>query len=281
MAIISVTVRDKNGLTATATATADVTVPSAWPDATNTGVPAGTTLTNSGAITVSTPGTVIQNKNFTGTVTVSANNCTIKNCKISTTGFWGIRVLDGVGGTVIQDCEIDGKSNLDKAIRSGGASGNGTKILRCNIHHFTDGIDITGNDLLILDCWLHNPNFSGSGTPHYDVIVCDGSANNFVVRHNAADASGPSTRANSCISFNDYWGAIDKAWADNNLCIGPANVMMEFYGANHGNACTNGKSTNNRFRPGSGNLSITRITQATNLTWTGNVDDVTGAPINV
>ena len=47
----------------------------------NVGVPAGTTLTPSGSITVSTPGNVISGLNVTGEIDVNANNVTIRNTR--------------------------------------------------------------------------------------------------------------------------------------------------------------------------------------------------------
>src|ERR1700754_4603683 len=56
-----------------------------YPDATNTGVPAGTSLTPSSSRTITTNGTVINGLEITGTVTVAADNVTIKNSKITAT----------------------------------------------------------------------------------------------------------------------------------------------------------------------------------------------------
>ena len=47
------------------------------------GVPSGTTLTPSGSITVTTAGAVIDGKDVTGDITVSANNVTIKNTRVT------------------------------------------------------------------------------------------------------------------------------------------------------------------------------------------------------
>lgn len=51
----------------------------------NVGVPAGTTLTNSGSIEVNTPGTVIDGLNVSGSITVNADNVTIRNTKVTAT----------------------------------------------------------------------------------------------------------------------------------------------------------------------------------------------------
>ena len=51
----------------------------------NVGVRAGTTLTPSGSITVTTPGAVIDGRDVSGSITVSANNVTIKNTRVTMT----------------------------------------------------------------------------------------------------------------------------------------------------------------------------------------------------
>jgi hypothetical protein len=85
-----------------------------FPDSTNTGVPAGTTLTASGSINVTTAGTVISGKNVTGTINVMANNVTIENTRVTqnttcgtqtTCGNYAIRIEEGVNGTTIRHVE--------------------------------------------------------------------------------------------------------------------------------------------------------------------------------
>ena len=63
------------------------------PDATTTGVPAGTTLTAyTGPMTITTNGTVIEGKIIDGaTLRVLGDNVTIKNCVIKNYGMVGHR----------------------------------------------------------------------------------------------------------------------------------------------------------------------------------------------
>jgi hypothetical protein len=85
-----------------------------FPDSTNSGVPAGTTLTASGSLNVTTAGTVISGRNVTGTINVLANNVTIENTRVTqnttcgtrtTCGNYAIRVAGGISGTVIRNVE--------------------------------------------------------------------------------------------------------------------------------------------------------------------------------
>jgi hypothetical protein len=85
-----------------------------FPDPTNTGVPAGTTLTPSGSLTITRPGTVVSGLAVTGTINVLAANVTIENTRITqnttcgtrtTCGNYAIRIDEGVNGTVIRHVE--------------------------------------------------------------------------------------------------------------------------------------------------------------------------------
>ncbi len=104
-----------------------------YPDPTNTGVPAGTALTASGSITVSTAGQVISGKDVTGQIYVNANNVTIENSRVTQTGNCGttntcgnyaIRVNSGVSGTVIRNVETrtEAGKTCEHDIRNQGGS---------------------------------------------------------------------------------------------------------------------------------------------------------------
>src|SRR4051794_7989522 len=59
----------------------------AYPNLENTGVPPGTGLKASGAITVSVPGTVIDSLDIKGMINITADNVTIRRSKITVGGF--------------------------------------------------------------------------------------------------------------------------------------------------------------------------------------------------
>ncbi|HEY0279735.1 MAG TPA: hypothetical protein VGC32_15850, partial [Solirubrobacterales bacterium] len=85
-----------------------------YPDPTNTGVPAGTTLSPSGSITVTQAGTVISGKEVTGTINVVAGNVTIENTKVNqnttcgprtTCGNFAIRIDEAASNVTIRNVE--------------------------------------------------------------------------------------------------------------------------------------------------------------------------------
>ena len=79
-----------------------------YPSPNTTGVPAGTQLTPSDGFTVSTDGTVVNALDVSGTIEVAANNVTIENSEVSTSGDFGIDIESGVTGTVIKNVTING-----------------------------------------------------------------------------------------------------------------------------------------------------------------------------
>jgi hypothetical protein len=87
-----------------------------FPDATNTGVPSGVTLTPSGSVKVTSPGTVISGLEVTGDIEVDADDVTIEDTKVildgpgcgsqTTCGNYDVLVEDGSEGTVIKNSEL-------------------------------------------------------------------------------------------------------------------------------------------------------------------------------
>ncbi len=93
-----------------------------YPDATNTGVPAGTTLTDSGSVTLGS-GQTLSGKNVTGTVSVTGPNVTIQNSKIHTnsggSGETAITLEDGATNFKLVNSEVDRQRLEDQRPRVG------------------------------------------------------------------------------------------------------------------------------------------------------------------
>lgn len=131
------------------------------PDASNTG-PSGVLTNTSGAVIVTVAGTVIENRNHTGTFDIRANNVTIRNCRINANG--GFRAIHdttapGQTGLLVEDCEIFGAT-------AAGVQASNITIRRCEIRDCEDGMK-AGNNMLVEDCYLHGfglgPNSHGDG----------------------------------------------------------------------------------------------------------------------
>lgn len=140
-------------------------LPGLKPDETNTGVPAGTTLTNyTGPTTITTAGTVIDGKIITAQLNVKANNVTIKNSKLGPGGYWTVLVGDGITGTKILNSELYAPNGAYTAIgiSDGIVCGN-------HIHGYENSITI-GANMIIQANYIHGMKGDGSTTPHYDGI---------------------------------------------------------------------------------------------------------------
>ena len=137
------------------TVASDVTFADA-PNAATTGAPADVTLTDSGSITVKVPGTVIDAMNVSGTISILADDVTIRNSRISANNSWyGVRVGSGISGLTIVDTEIFGA-------RSAAVSYGAYEAIRVNVHSSRDGL-LAGSNTIIRDSWIHDLQSRGVG----------------------------------------------------------------------------------------------------------------------
>ena len=185
-----------------------------WPDATNTGVPKGATLTNSGSITTSSSGQVIQNLNITGLIHVKHDNVIIRNVRINGPfGRWAAISSDNnAKGAVIEDCEVNGNRTLGSY-----GIGIGGTVRRCKVWGVENGLTPQSN-ALYEDNYVYSLNPSGND-PHTDAVPIQGGPSNVTLRHNTFDTSG-STGFNATVFLNGYFGPMDNILFDNNRFIG-------------------------------------------------------------
>jgi len=211
-----------------------------WPDATNTGVPAGTTLTKSGQLVINTAGAVISGLDISGGVIINAPNVTLENCKISSSGFYVVQI-NALGATV-QNCTIDGLGGGGEGI-----SGAGTFIAN-NITGCVDGINVCADNTVIENNYIHG--MSGPSSAHFDTIQADGNFSNILIQHNTLVNEQTQT---SVIMLDNYWGSISNVTINDNLLVGGGyttyiNEMAQ--GQPGGGTVTNVTYTNNHIGSG-------------------------------
>jgi len=149
----------------------------AFPDASCTGVPAGTKLTPSGRLTVTTPNTVLDALDITGDVLIQASGVKITRSRIHGNAFFGVRVVSG--DVTISDSELFGFSEAAMTYSNWTA-------IRVNIHDVgSDGVKF-GTNTLLADSWLHD--FAPTEGAHADGGQLQAGERNIVVRHNRIDA---------------------------------------------------------------------------------------------
>ncbi|MCA6120230.1 right-handed parallel beta-helix repeat-containing protein, partial [Bradyrhizobium sp. WSM 1738] len=124
------------------------------PDAATAGVQAGVTLTNyTGPMTITTAGAVIENKIINGTLTIAADNVTIKNCVIQNFDTWGI-LSDNADNTRVEYCDIDG-SGSTRTSGLGIGGGTNSAIIGCDIKGMVIGIQLFGR-AEVKDNYIHD-----------------------------------------------------------------------------------------------------------------------------
>ena len=184
------------------------------PDATNTGVPAGTSLTVvNGNLDVTQAGAVIDGKDIRGCVNVKAPGVTIRRSKITCTDFYVVASFADSysgGGLVIEDSELDCRNTNGTAMGSYGVTAR-----RLNIHNCENGFDID-NTMTVQDSYVHDL-YEGA-TGHADGIQLAGGAHITITHNTIFIPSGTSAIISNPTANSDVLVA-------NNLMAGGAYTL--------------------------------------------------------
>ncbi|PPQ36849.1 Right handed beta helix region [Rhodoblastus acidophilus] len=179
----------------------------AFPNASTTGVPAGLSLKPSGPLLIDEAGAMVEGLDIDGGVVIAAPNVTLNNCRVRSGGYQVILVK--APGATISHCDID---NLGAGGQ--GISGAG-RFIANNIHGCADGINVSGDNTLIRDNYIHD--MKGTADSHFDSIQVDGKLSNLRIEHNAVFNEIGQT---SALMLDNYWGPIDHARIERNLFVG-------------------------------------------------------------
>jgi hypothetical protein len=205
----------------TPTPTPPPPTPTGPPDASNTGVPSGTTLTPSGGLTIGTAGTVINAREITGQVVVNAPNVTIRNSRIRSNAMW---VIDNNStGLVVEDSEIinrpvSGQPNCHNGIGDANFTIRRSEITGCENASNMGGDNIVFEDNYVHDLDVDGPSYVWGNGPHTDGIQMSPGADNIVVRHNSIDP-GPAGGYTSAIIMGVN-GSQSNVWIEDNYLDG-------------------------------------------------------------
>ncbi len=256
-------------------------VPSAccFPDSTNTGVPAGTSLTASGSLSIQTDGTVISGLDVTGTVDIYANNVTIKSSRVavSSSGSYAVAIRPGMTGTVIQDSVIRGQDNSANSVEYAvfNISGNPVVLDRVDLYNCSECI--MGGGIQLTDSYLHD--MADPAGAHVEGTY--GLANS-VYTHNTIFNSYGQTAA--IYLDPNLGGTLDcQCTVTDNLLAGGGYTI--YGGSSTSMTATNVVIQNNRFSrlyyPMGGYWGIDAYFSASGAgnAWTGNIWDDTGLPV--
>ncbi|MFV0258282.1 MAG: right-handed parallel beta-helix repeat-containing protein [Acidimicrobiales bacterium] len=159
----------------------------ASPNASNTGVPEGTQLTrHEGNLVADVDGMVIDGLEVHGIVDIRADNVVIKTSRIvggDSPNFALVHNVNADPGnsfTVI-DSEIAANTESTKW---NGIYGSNFTATRVNVHHVTDPIRVSGDNVTVRDSWLHDTTYKAQdserrdgGPTHDDNIQIQGGGN--------------------------------------------------------------------------------------------------------
>lgn len=248
---------------------------SGFPDATNTGVPAGTDLTNSGPITTSHDGQVIQNLKITGTVLVKNAGVVIRNCEIVGSGnSFGVELFTGASGTVIQDSTIhgvnQGKSRLMYGIFDyNGANAAGLTVQRVNAYWISHDVQVEQG--VIADSYFHDMGFV-PGDHTEPIGSWGGSKGQLTIHHNTILNDQDQTAAIYLTA--QYGNEVNRTVTDNLLAGGGYTI---YGGARSGgystaNIVITGNQFSNRYFPKAGSYGPAAYYTASDPgnVWSGN-----------
>ncbi|WP_219007588.1 T9SS type A sorting domain-containing protein [Aquimarina litoralis] len=196
------------------------------PSPDNTGT-TGTLTEYTGATTITQDGTTLENYSINGTLNIRANNVTIKNCLIATSGIYGIRANYGHTGLLVENCEI-------KDMQSAAILGDNFTARNCNIWNSGgDGIK-PGNNFLIEGCYFQKLGYKEDAHADGIQMVAGG---NGIIRGNTFDMpyDVQGYRNSQCIIILTNNASIDNILIENNWIDGGGySVQVRDKGNGHG-----------------------------------------------
>lgn len=245
-------------------------LPSTRPTAANTGVPSGTSLTTVGSINANVDGMVIDAQNVTDGIVVNANNVTIKNSKITTSGYYGVYITSGFTGTQILNSEI-------YTLNGGYIGINGGNAFVCGnyIHGYENGMTI-GSGMMVQANYIDKL-ASNQPNPHFDGIEVYYDNNIRLWGNNIrlTDVSGAWMTETGAINITAYSGNIDNVELNGNWIGGGSYTL--YVDEQAGYKATNVRITNNRWYRNS--YLYGPATVRTTVTWSNNLFDDNGQPV--
>ena len=263
-----------------------IKVPSAcgYPDATNTGVPAGTTLkSQTNNITVTTPGTTIKDVALEGSISVEANNTTIEDTEVtvngtqgcgSSCGGRGIWIKPGVTGTVIQSVSchggaLSGNNVTQYCIMSNDSA---TTIKQLHAYNCTECL---AGPMNLSNSFINESDATIPGE-HYEDLYYGGGAGPLIVNHNTMlNQQGQTAVVFASVDFGNQ----TTLTITNNLMAGGGYMI---YGGGSGSGgkvvgpvTITGNRFSREFYPNGGYYGVASYMNEAVTTWSGNVWDET------
>ena len=268
-----------------------------YPDGTNTGVPAGTTLksvpaqVSSGpgwhynaatkAVNVTVSGTVLSGLSIPANLTIAASNVTVKNVQVVTGGTFGISLTHTTGVT-IENSAISGQNattgRVNVAIADVYGDSTGMVIKDNNVSLFRTAMQISNG--LVQGNYIHDPGYIAGD--HTNGVVTSGGNGPMVIENNTIFNSVGQTDAISLDAATSGMPVANQT-VENNLLAGGGYTI--YAGSGQGNTTSNIVITGNRFgqqyysKGGQFGPDVNFKATGKGNVWSGNYWDTTGQAI--
>ncbi len=259
-----------------------------YPDATNTGVPAGTALTpSSNEVTVTKAGTTISGIALTSSIAVDADDTTIKDSEITVDGTQtcgkscggrGIWIAPGVTGTIVEHvtCHGGAASGVDVTQYCVDNNNSSTKVSYLYAYNCTECFTGPGT---LSDSFL-----DVTGTipgEHYEDIYYGGGAGPLIVNHNTVlNPQGQTAVVFASVDFGD----LPQLTITGNLMAGGGYVIYGGGSGSGGSVTGPITVTGNRFSriyyPDGGYYGLAGDFVDEHTTWSENIWDETLKPVS-
>ncbi len=258
---------------------------STWPNATNTGVPAGTVLgTYTGPCTITAANTTIDAKTINCDLNIRASNVHITRSLIK--GSVDAGSDNEQTGLIISDSTIDcGCLSQGASDTPSGIQESNFTLLRVNLYNSGHGAAVR-NNVVIQDSYIHG--LGGNTEAHKDGVY-SGGGTNVVIRHNTIECNdGPVAGCSAAIGILTDGENASYFTIDSNLLNAIGSYCFYAWGGPnkvplyHSNHIT---FTNNHFGrkwyPNCGFYGPVTYWDASQpgMVWRGNVWDDTGATV--
>jgi hypothetical protein len=249
-----------------------------FPDATNTGVPAGTSLTTYNRdVDITAAGSTFQNAVVHGTLNIDADNVTVRNVQVINDGEdWGISLQHTQNATIV-DCDIaPSGSRLLVGIKDVYGDASGTTIEGCDISGTTTGIQT--HEGLIADNYIHDMAYQTGD--HLNGTTSNGSTDPLTIRHNTIFNQYEQTDAVSL--FQDFGLEANRTITDNLLAGGGYTIYGGggTFGTTHNIVITDNRISRIFFPRGGSYGPVAHFENSgPGNVWSGNVWDDTGNKI--
>jgi hypothetical protein len=252
-----------------------------YPSPSTAGVPAGTSLTPSGSISVNTAGTVISNRAVTGTIDVYASNVVIKDTMVTSTdtGVDSIMIHSPATNVTIQDTTVAGADGTPAGRGIHNTTGTSITVTRVYIHNDSDGVvglQHTSDSYIITDGLV-----SGA---HVEPVYLPGAGSSndeSTVIHNTL--LNPQGQVSAVFADCHTYGACWNMAIENNLMEGGDFTVECCDGSGAVSPSGNTQITGNRFARvyyrNSGVYGPTSGVDTKRTTYSGNIYDDNGASV--